>query len=171
VCNFLWWVQVGAALSMVYISGSPVMFVGCGQSYTDLKKLNVKAIVKTLLKWARSSFDECLWSECCSLSVCSWSCCEWLTCCQTSVFVVFFSLLLGWISPSRLYFMLIITILFLRFAVVFNLSQKHAYTCMHSDHRFFFSLPFFFSFYELLTKEFNKYIISIKPVSLRIWKS
>jgi len=43
-------VQVGAALSMVYISGAPVMFVGCGQSYTDLKKLNVKSIVKTLLK-------------------------------------------------------------------------------------------------------------------------
>ncbi|CAN8229914.1 unnamed protein product [Cochlearia groenlandica] len=42
--------KVGAALSMVYISGSPVMFVGCGQSYTDLKKLNVKAIVKTLIK-------------------------------------------------------------------------------------------------------------------------
>ena len=42
--------QVGAALSMVYISGAPVMFVGCGQSYTDLKKLNVKSIVKTLLK-------------------------------------------------------------------------------------------------------------------------
>ncbi|KAD3068004.1 hypothetical protein E3N88_35884 [Mikania micrantha] len=41
---------VGAALSMVYISGAPVMFVGCGQSYTDLKKLNVKSIVKTLLK-------------------------------------------------------------------------------------------------------------------------
>eukprot|EP01018_Ginkgo_biloba_P018746 Gb_28576 [translate_table: standard] len=32
--------KVGAALSMVYISGTPVMFVGCGQSYTDLKKLN-----------------------------------------------------------------------------------------------------------------------------------
>lgn len=44
-------VQVGAALSMVYISGAPVMFVGCGQSYTDLKKLNVKSIVRTLLKW------------------------------------------------------------------------------------------------------------------------
>lgn len=42
--------QVGAALSMVYVSGAPVMFVGCGQSYTDLKKLNVKSIVKTLLK-------------------------------------------------------------------------------------------------------------------------
>ncbi|WCJ30113.1 signal recognition particle receptor alpha subunit family protein [Euphorbia peplus] len=42
--------KVGAALSMVYISRAPVMFVGCGQSYTDLKKLNVKSIVKTLLK-------------------------------------------------------------------------------------------------------------------------
>uniref|UniRef100_A0A5B6YW73 SRP54-type proteins GTP-binding domain-containing protein n=1 Tax=Davidia involucrata TaxID=16924 RepID=A0A5B6YW73_DAVIN len=42
--------KVGAALSMVYISGAPVMFVGCGQSYTDLKKLNVKSIVKTLLQ-------------------------------------------------------------------------------------------------------------------------
>lgn len=42
--------KVGAALSMVYISGSPVMFVGCGQSYTDLKKLNVKSIIKALLK-------------------------------------------------------------------------------------------------------------------------
>ncbi|XP_010525780.1 PREDICTED: signal recognition particle receptor subunit alpha [Tarenaya hassleriana] len=42
--------KVGAALSMVYVSGAPVMFVGCGQSYTDLKKLHVKAIVKTLLK-------------------------------------------------------------------------------------------------------------------------
>ncbi|KAK9101847.1 hypothetical protein Sjap_019101 [Stephania japonica] len=42
--------KVGAALSMVYISGAPVMFVGCGQLYQDLKKLNVDAIVKTLLK-------------------------------------------------------------------------------------------------------------------------
>lgn len=41
--------KVGAALSMVYVSGAPVMFVGCGQSYTDLKKLNVKSIVHTLL--------------------------------------------------------------------------------------------------------------------------
>jgi hypothetical protein len=28
------------------------MFVGCGQLYTDLKKLNVKSIVNTLLEWA-----------------------------------------------------------------------------------------------------------------------
>lgn len=42
--------KVGAALSMVYISGAPIMFVGCGQGYTDLKKLNVHQIIKTLLK-------------------------------------------------------------------------------------------------------------------------
>ncbi|PKA55021.1 Signal recognition particle 54 kDa protein 1 [Apostasia shenzhenica] len=43
--------KVGAALSMVYISGAPVMFVGCGQSYTDLKKLNVKSIEPDRRKW------------------------------------------------------------------------------------------------------------------------
>ncbi|KAI3954370.1 hypothetical protein MKW92_028730 [Papaver armeniacum] len=42
--------KVGAALSMVYVSGAPVMFVGCGQSYKDLTSLKVKNIVKTLLK-------------------------------------------------------------------------------------------------------------------------
>jgi hypothetical protein len=43
-------VQVGAALSMVYTSGAPIMFVGCGQTYPDLKRLNVKSVVKSLLK-------------------------------------------------------------------------------------------------------------------------
>lgn len=42
--------QVGAALSMVYSSGAPIMFVGCGQTYQDLKKLNVKSVVNSLLK-------------------------------------------------------------------------------------------------------------------------
>lgn len=42
--------KVGAALSMVYTSGAPIMFVGCGQTYVDLKKLNVKSVVKSLLK-------------------------------------------------------------------------------------------------------------------------
>lgn len=42
--------QVGAALSMVYTSGAPIMFVGCGQTYVDLKKLNVKQVVQCLLK-------------------------------------------------------------------------------------------------------------------------
>lgn len=43
-------IQVGAALSMVYTSGAPIMFVGCGQTYVDLKKLHVKSVVKSLLK-------------------------------------------------------------------------------------------------------------------------
>ena len=42
-------VQVGAALSMVYTSGAPIMFVGCGQTYPDLTRLNVKAVVRSLL--------------------------------------------------------------------------------------------------------------------------
>ena len=43
-------VQVGAALSMVYTSGAPIMFVGCGQTYVDLKRLNIKSVVRSLLK-------------------------------------------------------------------------------------------------------------------------
>ena len=46
----LYAIQVGAALSMVYVSGAPIMFVGCGQTYVDLKRLNVKSVVKSLLK-------------------------------------------------------------------------------------------------------------------------
>ena len=42
--------KVGAALSMVYTSGAPVMFVGCGQTYADLRKFSPKSIVKTLLR-------------------------------------------------------------------------------------------------------------------------
>ena len=42
--------QVGAALSMVYTSGAPIMFVGCGQTYVDLRRLNVKSVVKSLLQ-------------------------------------------------------------------------------------------------------------------------
>eukprot|EP00898_Chlorokybus_atmophyticus_P008287 jgi/Chlat1/845/Chrsp104S01194 len=41
--------KVGAALSMAYTSGAPIMFVGCGQDYTDLRKLSVRAVVKALL--------------------------------------------------------------------------------------------------------------------------
>jgi signal recognition particle receptor subunit alpha len=42
--------KVGAALSMVYTSGAPIMFVGCGQTYVDLKRLNAKSVVQSLLK-------------------------------------------------------------------------------------------------------------------------
>jgi len=41
--------KVGAAISMVYTSGAPVMFVGCGQTYVDLKRLNTKEVVNSLL--------------------------------------------------------------------------------------------------------------------------
>lgn len=42
--------QVGTAVSLVYSSGLPIVFLGTGQHYSDLKKLNVAAVVKALLK-------------------------------------------------------------------------------------------------------------------------
>lgn len=42
--------QVGAAISMTYITGQPILFVGVGQTYKDLKQLNAKAVVKALMK-------------------------------------------------------------------------------------------------------------------------
>lgn len=41
--------QVGAAVSMTYITGQPIVFVGVGQTYKDLKQLNAKAVVKALM--------------------------------------------------------------------------------------------------------------------------
>jgi signal recognition particle receptor subunit alpha len=40
--------QVGAAVSMVHKTGLPIVFVGTGQKYTHLRKLNVKTVVKAL---------------------------------------------------------------------------------------------------------------------------
>ncbi|CAL4187266.1 unnamed protein product, partial [Meganyctiphanes norvegica] len=42
--------KVGAAISMTYITGQPIVFVGCGQTYTDLRKLDAKAVVNSLMK-------------------------------------------------------------------------------------------------------------------------
>lgn len=42
--------KVGSAISMTYISGQPIVFVGTGQTYTDLKSLNAKAVVTALMK-------------------------------------------------------------------------------------------------------------------------
>ncbi|XP_019642769.1 PREDICTED: signal recognition particle receptor subunit alpha-like isoform X2 [Branchiostoma belcheri] len=42
--------KVGASISMTYTTGQPVVFVGTGQTYTDLKALNVQAVVNALLK-------------------------------------------------------------------------------------------------------------------------
>ncbi|KAJ3008006.1 hypothetical protein HKX48_008821 [Thoreauomyces humboldtii] len=41
--------KVGAALSMTYTTGQPILFVGTGQTYTDLRKMNVRSIVNSLL--------------------------------------------------------------------------------------------------------------------------
>lgn len=41
---------MGAAISMTYITGQPIVFVGTGQTYTDLKSLNVNAVVSALMK-------------------------------------------------------------------------------------------------------------------------
>uniref|UniRef100_H2YW25 SRP54-type proteins GTP-binding domain-containing protein n=1 Tax=Ciona savignyi TaxID=51511 RepID=H2YW25_CIOSA len=42
--------KVGAAISMTYTTGQPIVFVGTGQSYPDLRSLNAKAVVHALLK-------------------------------------------------------------------------------------------------------------------------
>jgi len=42
--------KVGAAISMVYCTGLPIVFVGTGQHYTDIKRLHVKTVVQTLLR-------------------------------------------------------------------------------------------------------------------------
>ncbi|KAI9297596.1 P-loop containing nucleoside triphosphate hydrolase protein [Neoconidiobolus thromboides FSU 785] len=42
--------KVGAALSMTFTSRAPILFVGTGQTYTDLKKMNVDHVVNALLK-------------------------------------------------------------------------------------------------------------------------
>ena len=47
---FFLFLQVGAAISMTYTTGQPIVFVGTGQTYTDLRNLNAKAVVHALLK-------------------------------------------------------------------------------------------------------------------------
>ncbi|XP_067909897.1 signal recognition particle receptor subunit alpha isoform X1 [Heterodontus francisci] len=42
--------KVGAAISMTYITGQPIVFVGTGQTYSDLRSLNAKAVVSALMK-------------------------------------------------------------------------------------------------------------------------
>jgi len=41
--------KVGAALSMVYVTGQPIVFVGTGQKYTHLRKMQAREVVRTLL--------------------------------------------------------------------------------------------------------------------------
>jgi len=41
--------KVGASLSMTYVTGQPIFFVGCGQTYTDLRQLRVSNVVQAIL--------------------------------------------------------------------------------------------------------------------------
>ncbi|KAJ7871436.1 signal recognition particle, alpha subunit, N-terminal-domain-containing protein [Mycena olivaceomarginata] len=41
--------KVGAALSMTYVTGQSIIFVGCGQTYTDLRQLRVGNVVQAIL--------------------------------------------------------------------------------------------------------------------------
>ena len=40
--------KVGATISMVHKTGQPIVFVGTGQKYTNLKRLNVSKVVRAL---------------------------------------------------------------------------------------------------------------------------
>eukprot|EP00047_Mylnosiga_fluctuans_P024190 m.154729 g.154729 ORF g.154729 m.154729 type:complete len:602 (+) comp9794_c1_seq2:44-1849(+) len=42
--------KVGASVSMTYQNGQPILFVGTGQDYPDLKRLNVGAVVQALIR-------------------------------------------------------------------------------------------------------------------------
>ena len=42
--------KIGAALSMTWTAKAPILFMGVGQTYTDLKRINVKQVVDLLLK-------------------------------------------------------------------------------------------------------------------------
>ena len=41
--------KMGAAVSMVRLTGKPILFVGTGQTYVDLKRLNVDTVVNAIL--------------------------------------------------------------------------------------------------------------------------
>jgi len=41
--------KVGAALSLVFTTGKPIVFVGVGQTYEDIRNLNVDHVIKALL--------------------------------------------------------------------------------------------------------------------------
>eukprot|EP00918_Siedleckia_nematoides_P049463 GHVU01108470.1.p2 GENE.GHVU01108470.1~~GHVU01108470.1.p2 ORF type:complete len:114 (+),score=21.59 GHVU01108470.1:1088-1429(+) len=41
--------KVGAALSMVFVTGQPIVFIGTGQRYPHLRRLDVDVVVKALL--------------------------------------------------------------------------------------------------------------------------
>ena len=41
--------KVGTALSLVYSTSKPILYVGVGQKYPNLKELNVSTVVQAIL--------------------------------------------------------------------------------------------------------------------------
>ena len=41
--------KVGAALSLTYATGKPIVYIGVGQKYPNLRKLNIESVVRSLL--------------------------------------------------------------------------------------------------------------------------
>ena len=41
--------RIGAVVSMTVAAKAPVLFLGCGQTYTDLKRLSIKQVIEQLL--------------------------------------------------------------------------------------------------------------------------
>jgi signal recognition particle receptor subunit alpha len=41
--------KVGAALSLTYSTGKPIVYIGVGQKYPNLRKLNIESVVRSLL--------------------------------------------------------------------------------------------------------------------------
>ena len=41
--------KVGAALSLTYATGKPIIYIGVGQKYPNLRKLNIESVVRSLL--------------------------------------------------------------------------------------------------------------------------
>lgn len=42
--------RIGAVVSMTVAAGAPVLFLGCGQTYTDLKRLSIRQVLQQLLQ-------------------------------------------------------------------------------------------------------------------------
>jgi signal recognition particle receptor subunit alpha len=40
--------KVGAAVSMAYSTGKPIIFVGTGQAYHNLRRLNIDTVLEAL---------------------------------------------------------------------------------------------------------------------------
>jgi len=51
--------KVGAAISMTYATGKPIIFVGTGQKYPNLKKLNIKSLKLHMKKHTEEATHEC----------------------------------------------------------------------------------------------------------------